>query len=255
MLRGRAPRRAIARVTVRGGATLHTRLRLRVRASGAPRRAVATRVRRARFRATIEGTRTIRWSVDTTDTDPACGETHHGSGREVIRFRSARPQRLTVRRGRSGVPSFVIGRRWAQFDTRGRVSRTGSLTAVPHPNGVPCGGGAPGGDPTPAPVSDCGTKRFSHLPVIPVPLGPNALRIDVGDPAPLPPFSDCPVYGEAFPQLLTAGRTRLPAAELFDPEIGKEVVLGGGHRHESAAGITVDARLNWTLTLERIRRP
>src|SRR5262245_1799726 len=55
------------------------------------------KVRRAQFRATIEGIQRIHWSVDTTDTDPPCGDTYRGSGREVIRFRSARPQRLTVR--------------------------------------------------------------------------------------------------------------------------------------------------------------
>jgi hypothetical protein len=206
--------------------------------------------RKARFRATIEGVQTITWSVDTTGTNPACGETYRGSGRERIRFRSPKPQRLTVRMSH-GVPIYAMGRRWAELLTNGSVTRHGSLTAIPHPNGVPCGGGAPGGDPPRPPASDCGTEAFEQLPLMPVPLGRNAIRFEVGDPAPLPPFQTCPVYGPAFPTLLGDVKTRLPARELFDRSIGKEIVLGGGHRRESAAGITTDTRLKWTLTLER----
>jgi hypothetical protein len=201
----------------------------------------------ARFRASVEGVQRIAWTVDTAD---ACGGTYRGSGSEVVRFHSIRPQRLTVRSGR--VPTFAMGRRWARFDTRGRVTRDGAVTYTPDPNGGACGDGGGGGDPVAPPPPDCGTKRFRLLPLVPEPVGRNAIRLGVGDPAPLPPFSACPVYGPAFPDVLPA-RTRLPMDELFDDSIGKELVLGRGHRHESAAGITVDTRLEWTLTLARIR--
>jgi hypothetical protein len=212
----------------------------------------------ARFRASIEGVQKISWSVEKTEGGGFCGGTYRGSGRETVRFHSARPQRLTVRVGARGVPSFAMGRRWAAFDTRGAVSRHGALSFVLGPNGVPCGDGGGGETPEPA-APDCGTKRFSLLPIVPEPVGRNAIRMAIGDPAPLPPFRNCPVYGQAFPELLTGGpvdslSTPLPVSELLDRSIGKEIVLGGGHRRESAAGITVDTRLRWTLTLERIQR-
>jgi hypothetical protein len=88
---------------------------------------------------------------------------------------------------------------------------------------------------------------------MPIPHNRHTISIDVGDPAPLPPFRDCPVYGPGFPELLAPVPTRLPARELLDRSIGKEIVLGRGRRHETAAGITIDTRLRWELTLERIR--
>jgi hypothetical protein len=203
-----------------------------------------------RFRASIEGVQTIRWTVEPQDGPSVCGGTYSGSGHETVRFRSIRPQRVTVRIARRGVPSWAIGRRWAQLDARGRVSRHGALTF--QPNGMPCGDGG-GGDPPPPPEPDCGTKRFTLLPLMPVPHGRNAIGIDVGDPAPLPPFRNCPAYGPGFPELLAPVPARLPARELLDRSIGKEIVLGRGRRHASAAGITVDTKLRWELTLERIR--
>jgi hypothetical protein len=204
----------------------------------------------ARFRASIEGAQTIRWTVEPQDGPSACGGTYSGSGRETIRFRSIRPQRVTVRMAGRGVPAWVIARRWARLDTRGRVNRAGTLTL--NPNGRPCGDGG-GGEPAPPPAPDCGIRRFTLLPLMPVPINRNRITIDVGDPAPLSPFRNCPVYGPGFPELLAPVPARLPARELFDRSIGKEIVLGRGHRHETAAGITVDTRLRWSLTLERIR--
>ena len=204
----------------------------------------------ARFRASIEGVQTIRWTVEPQDGPSVCGGTYSGSGHETVRFRSIKPQRVTVRIAKRGAPSWAIRRRWAQLDTRGRVSRDGSLTF--RPNGMPCGDGG-GGDPPPPPEPGCGTKRFTLLPVTPIPHNRNAISIDVGDPAPLPPFVNCPVLGPGFPELLAPVPTRLPARELLDRSIGKEIVLGRGRRHESAAGITVDTRLRWELTLERVR--
>jgi hypothetical protein len=206
--------------------------------------------RTAHFRASLEGVQTIRWTVEPQDGPSVCGGTYSGRGHETIRFRSIKPQRVTVRVARRGVPSWTIGRRWARLDTRGRVSRAGDVTF--HPNGMPCGDGG-GGEPPPAPKPDCGTRKFTLLPLLPIPPSRNTVSLDVGDPAPLPPFRNCPVYGPGFPELLAPVTTRLPVRELLDRSIGKEIVLGRGRRHESAAGITVHTRLRWTLTLERIR--
>src|SRR5262245_38857878 len=215
---------------------------------------------KARFRASISGTQTLDWTTP-VKTQVECGGDWKGRGHESFDFRSSRPEVVTAAATRDGGVVFRQRRELpAARDTGGSVTRHGTLELIPHERPmIPCGDGGPG-EPLQPPAPDCGTKRFAHLPIEIWPAGNDRIQIDVGDPAPPSPFQNCPDGAIAFPNLLgSAGSgsprysTRLPRAELFDRSIGKEIVVGRGHWRTRGLGRTVDMRLRWVLTLERVR--
>jgi hypothetical protein len=136
---------------------------------------------------------------------------------------------------------------------RGKVTREGTLDAAPA---GPCGGTGGGSIPR-----DCGTKSFEGV-SLPLAYRLAAKPKDQLDLAPEvidDPFANCPSAGTAFPTLVHTKdgehmRTELPRAELFDPSLGRIVVIARGSESETAGEHTYRTRIRWEVTFVRVKR-
>jgi hypothetical protein len=219
--------------------------------------------REATFRVSVQGVQTTTWSENHQSTGTLCDSSSHGSGSERIVF-SSRPVVIKAWQFMgAGRVVFTRGTKPATLPGRGSVTRNGKLERSDvDPR---CAVGDGDGDGTTAPpASDCGRKVIGSLPLM---LGwdpSNSKRIMVVNDSSKsgPPFENCPVSGDAWTTLLrwddkkgTAGE-ELPAADLFDKRQGKMLVLGKGtvKRSDSSRGSASTTRVQWTLTLTRLRR-
>jgi hypothetical protein len=213
-------------------------------------------VKQARFKATVEGVQTTTWTANHPST-ARCDEAMHGSGTERVTFASTRP--VTVKgfqmAGMKG-PSMLGNHGVAVLFTHGTVKRTGTLDRAPV---VPeCAVGDGGGSSTP-PASDCGLKRIPAL-LLDLQYDPaNPKRIFLfSESVDTPRFDNCPSLGNGWPVILsrdgnkTIGQT-LPAHDLFDTRQGKMILLGKGKVSGGSDGVTYTTRVNWTLTLRRLK--
>jgi hypothetical protein len=226
--------------------------------------ATATRMpgrnQQATFKVSVKGVQTTTWSENHQSSGDLCDVTQTGSGSERVVF-SSRPVVIKALRIMSaGSIFFVRGRKPATLPGRGHVTRNGTLNRGPIDPRCAVGDG---GDGTAAPPpSDCGRKRITSLTLM---LGydpANRRRINVfndsGQAA--PDFEQCPVMGDSWTTILrrddahgTPGE-ELPAVDLFDRSQGKILVLGKGLVRRTAMDVTSTTRIEWTLTLTRLRR-
>ena len=218
--------------------------------------------REATFRVSVKGVQTPTWTENHQSTGARCDSSAHGSGSERIVF-SSRPAVIKAWQFMgTGPVFFTSGRRPAALRGRGYVTRNGRVERGDFDPSCAVGDG---GDGTAAPpASDCGKRKIASLP-LELEWDPNnAKRIMVVNDAGKsgPRFDSCPVNGWSWTTLLryddkkgTAGE-ELPAADLFDKRQGKMLVLGKGlvKQSDSSLGIASTTRIEWTLTLIRLRR-
>jgi hypothetical protein len=218
---------------------------------------VPLHVKQARFKATIEGVQTTTWTANHPST-ARCDQAMHGSGSERVTFASTRP--VTVKAfqmaGMNG-PSMLGNHGLAVLFTHGWVKRSGTLDRAPV---VPeCAVGDGGGPSSEPPASDCGRKRIPALllDLLYDPAKPNRIFLQ-SEPVQAPRFDNCPSLGDGWPVIVsrsgdhTIGQT-LPARDLFDSRQGKMIVLGKGKVAGGSDGVTYTTRVNWTLTLTRLK--
>jgi hypothetical protein len=216
------------------------------------------KVSEAWFKVTVEGVQTTTW---TADHKPAfrCDSSYRGSGSERVTFKSRRPLVVRAFRLGKGPVSFINDGKLAALPTRGNVKRSGTQTLDPSP--PECAVGDGDGDPGDPPRPDCGTKA---IPSLMLSLQYDALspdRITLSpDPNPTAPtFTRCPMMGTGWTTFLTSDATRrtagekLPRADLFDKRQGKMIVIGRGAISSNAQGIRSTTRIQWDLTLTRLR--
>lgn len=219
------------------------------------------RVREAYFRVTVEGVQRTKWTANHTS-ERRCDPAYTGSGSERVRFASKRA--VVVRAfqfGRRGPVSLLAGPGLAELPTRGSVRRSGTLNLPPADPGCAVGDGGDGTYVPPPP--DCGTKAIPALKLRLAydALSANRITLSPAEFPSRPTFKQCPIQGVGWTTILsrddrerTAGQL-LPRDELFDRRQGKMLVLGEGKVHTNISGVDSTTRMDWTLTLTRVRKP
>jgi hypothetical protein len=209
------------------------------------------------FRAEVKGVQTTTW---TEHHAPAsrCDQAVTGSGREQVLFHSTRPQKIVATLfGGHHVLFGSAELASADIVTRATVSRRGETSASPlDPTCLGAGGGGI------APTHDCGTHRGS----LAVALGWSpagryeGIVLEQGDLGSLlNTYTNCPVIGTAFPQLLELTTTnapvvaRMPAKALFDTTIGKHIVIATGRRVDRSGDSASTTSIRFTVSLTRVK--
>lgn len=210
------------------------------------------------FRAEVKGVQTTTWTEHHTPLS-RCDQGVTGSGREQVTFHSTRPQKIVATL--FGGHHVIFGSAdlaSADIVTKATVSRQGETSATPlDPTCLGTGGG--GGV---APKHDCGTHHGS----LAVGLGWSpagryeGILLEQGDLGSLlNTYTNCPVIGTAFPQLLeltTAGSpivARIPAAAVFDTSIGKHIVIATGRRVDHSGDSASTTSIRFTVSLTRVK--
>lgn len=225
-------------------------------ALAAPAAAQAGQYETAKFKVTVEGKQQIEWAA--TDPDMgSCDVTSLETGSEKVRF-SSRPTTISAFRAPGDkLVTFVAGKGLPRFKAKARVTRDSDLTLGPSTPGEECPGGGGTGAPIPP---DCGTKTVDPYMIgfgYDSELGKriNLFGGDAED-----PFRNCPGAGaNGFPYLLgefTDGARRklpdFPASEVFDEEIGKEILIGRASRTVSDPGFSLEGKMQWEMTFRRL---
>ena len=216
-------------------------------------------VRQAWFKVSVEGVQTTKWVVD-KDAESECDSAQTGSGSERVTFTSTRKVKVRAFQLNRGEVFLTVGMagKPAVLPTHGRVRRSGTLTTTPPGLGCEVGDGG-GAEPDPP---DCGQKRFKGLRLRPMfdPLKRERITLSRADSRSLPDFKNCPLFGTGWTEILseddrkrTAGQ-HLPYDDLFDRRHGKMLVFGRGKVTSNSGGYFYVTRIEWTLTLERIRQ-
>jgi hypothetical protein len=216
-------------------------------------------LRDAWFKVSVEGVQTTKWVVD-KDAESQCDSSQTGSGSERITFASTRKIKTRAFQLNGGPVYWVTGvSDPAVLPTRGWVRRSGQLTTTPP--GVGCEVGDGGGGDYEPPAPDCGRKRIKSLRLRLMfdPLKRERITLSRNDNRRAPEFKNCVMLGEGWPDILskddkkrTAGQ-HLPYDDLFDRRHGKMLVFGRGKVTSNSGGYFYVTKIEWTLTLERIR--
>jgi hypothetical protein len=217
------------------------------------------RVQQARFKATVEGVQTTGWTADHPSTG-RCDTAYHGKGSERVTFASTRAVTIKAFQIARSRPMFAgsPGRAAGQPDlpTSGWVRRSGTIDRAPV---VPECAVGDGGGPSTAPASDCGRKRIRALTLR---LEYDSAKKDwitlTSQPVDEPRFDNCPSLGDGWPVILSYANGRtvgqdLPAHDLFDRRQGKMIMLGKGRASGNDNGVRWTTRVQWTLTLTRLK--
>jgi hypothetical protein len=224
----------------------------------APAMAAQHAPRVAVFRAEVKGVQTTTWTENHTP-QSRCDQSVTGSGRERVVFHSTRPQKMIATLfGGHHVLFGSADLASADIVTRATVDRQGATSATPlAPTCLGAGGG--GGVP---PKHDCGTHHGS----LAVGLGWSpagryeGILLEQGDLGSLlNTYTNCPVIGTAFPELLdlnTSGSpvvARMPVAALFDTTIGKHIVIATGRRVDHSGDSSSTTNIRFTVSLTRVK--
>ncbi len=183
-----------------------------------------------------------------------CDVDGHGSGTEVLRFASRKPELIDA--NRFGPNLVVFGNGHAADDdvmmnaklTRRRSEWHGTLPAN-------CGGNGGGGKVTP---SDCGTKypRFDLM-VGWKPTGRRGITLDTGFFPPVEVFHNCTVNGIHYPEILTSQKRSqivgsISVASLFSPSgLARKTTGAGRYVFRDSTGWQ-ETTIRWTITLRPV---
>src|SRR5947209_6931619 len=203
------------------------------------------------FEVTVTGIQTDAYSYSHHKVF-VCDVDGHGSGTEVVRFASAKPELIDA--NRLGPNLIVFGNGHPADDevllhakiTRHRSEWHGA--ADPTCNGS--GGGATSQPP------DCGTKHAAFdLMIGWLPSRRRAgLTLGTGFFPPLPAYHNCPINGIAYPSILTSGKrsqivAALPPGELFSPSKISRRVTGAGRYVLRDSSSWQETTIKWTVKL------
>lgn len=218
--------------------------------------------KRGVFRVKLVGYQLTRWSLHSPP-DGICTGQSSGSGFERVVFRSpARRMKLSAF-GEPKLTSMILPR----MKVRGQLTRRGSTTYTPLENPDPnCPYGDGGGPDYVPPKPDCGTRRFNGIPISLVALdGFFRLRSEASIDS-RPRFRKCPNLATQWPTIITEKtnrkpiQTRFPGRLVFNRKFNRKtgkwskviVIAKGVKRYRSFTNSSV-TRLQWTLTLKRLR--
>lgn len=198
------------------------------------------------------------WSTLSDDEAAECRTKTFGSGSENLYFKTAAPQRVSVMATRD-LGTYVFGN--LAFDGTATVEREGhqQVTVEDPCPPVAEGDGDSGGEPPPAP--DCGTRT-----------GPFGFDLSftrktvelVSDSSRgnYELFSNCPVQGTSYPDLLTVTGTetgydtiRAPLAlkDLMNPRKTKPFVIeSGGELRDDLVDAQSTSRIGWKIVMKRV---
>ena len=207
----------------------------------------------ADFRVTVEGTQTNKWS-SSYKSQGKCDASGEADGTETVRFATRRAQRVTV----NGDPFVHFGAKYLPLTlpTRAKITRYGAENYQPTP--PECGGTGGGSGKPPKP--DCGTKRVPWKLQAHYWFNDDQISLEHQGGVYDDPFTNCPVAGVGFPQLLTSDssyryiRGKVKPGRFFDKRVDTIVVHAAGKRVEKkpALGIDRTATVDWKLTFHRI---
>jgi len=119
-------------------------------------------VRTARFKITVSGSQSTKWTLDNTTFD-GCIQGYvrqSGSGAQSFSFKSTKPATgLAARVGKTTTFTAITGNATPGARVRGSVTRSGQVTSQQlSGTGPGCGNGGPQSS---APAPDCGKRAFS----------------------------------------------------------------------------------------------
>jgi hypothetical protein len=176
---------------------------------------------------------------------------------EKVVFKST-PKLMTFYDAPGQLNPIVLLDQAGKWPTAATVTRHYTPHVVAPPASPQCGE-ADGGESV-APQYDCGTKKVPNWEV--------ELKYDEGRKDLLhvlgrdhaDPFTNClaPVGDLSFPFLILEDtnekpiRAELPAAEVFDPGIGKLIVLGNGVQKVEEPDISAKVSIEWDVSLTRV---
>lgn len=217
--------------------------------------------KRGVFRVKLVGYQLTRWNLHSAP-DGVCTGASSGSGFERVVFRSpARRMKLSAF-GEPRLTSMILPR----MKVRGQLTRRGSTSYTPPENPDPnCPYGDGGGDQEPI-LPDCGTRKYSGIPISLFALdGFFQLRSEASIDA-RPYFRKCPNLATKWPTIITKRtngkpiQTRFPGRLVFNRKFNRKtgkwskviVIAKGVDRRRSFSSSSV-TRLQWTLTLKRLR--
>jgi hypothetical protein len=215
--------------------------------------------REAKFRVSVKGVQTTTWTAN-HQPQFRCDRPFTGSGKETVSFKSKRAVIVRAFQLGNGTPMLLNRSRrdQASLPTKGWVRRNGQTNSPPvDPN---CAVGDGDGTYVP-PAPDCGRKNFGSLDLQLMydPLKRGRLTLSGSGPRDPQLFKQCPVHGASWPDILssddrkrTAGE-ELPYKDLFDKKQGKTILIGRGTQRQSVYGITSTSKIQWELTLRRLR--
>lgn len=222
--------------------------------------AQAAKYESARFKATVEGVQTVNWSKS-SDEDGTCMVTHDNTGSEKVKFGSSKPVIVSAFKAPgSKRPSLIAGEGLPELPVKAKITRQNEDTYGPMgPEDRDCADGPGMGGPPPA--SDCGTKAVGWK----LDLGYDYQlkdRINLGAYNTDDPFGRCPGVGsDGFPFLVGQvggydGKRKLPelpSSELFDPSLGKLILIGRNKKTISRDGYSSQGSSRWVLELKRLK--
>jgi hypothetical protein len=213
----------------------------------------------AKFTATFEAQRTVKWNEPRWQPPSSCYRVHYeyGSGGETWKVKS-RPTKILVSRGYKGVPMVRIGT-WNEreptvqigLEASGIQSRANDVFSGWNPGSC---GGVPGTDPPR--VTDCGTRLPKHI-VLPQ-FAARTLTPDVID----APDNMAPGFGKCAlnqPGKIAEAWTRVPGKYSLSKLLSarrKPVQITGKDKWNdkgflpNGGLLNRSAQVSWTLTLE-----
>jgi hypothetical protein len=215
--------------------------------------------RDAYFKVTVKGVQTTNWT-ENHQPQFKCDYTSTGSGKEKVVFKSRKA--VVIRAFQfmgKGPVLFVRGKGQADLPTRGYVERQGTRALAPA--SPECAVGDGDGSYTP-PKPDCGRKTISSLPLRLAydALNKNRITLSTYTSPKAPVFQQCPLSGIGWSTILssddhkrTAGQS-LPVKDLYDRRQGKMIVLGKGAAVTNSGGTAATTKINWELTLTRLKK-
>lgn len=210
----------------------------------------------AKFKVSLKGTQEVK-TANHQDAEFPCDVRDYSTSGETTKFKTKKPLVFTVSQRGKAEPTFSAAKTGFSFPVTATINRYNNpdITTSGDPSCGDNGGGVVGG----GPKSDCGIKKapwdlaFEY----------DYYRKDIltitdysgGD----DPFDYCGGGAEMFPFLSdTDGRANplggeLPAEELFDPKIGKLILLAKGRKADDTSISTSIIDVRWELTLKRMK--
>lgn len=211
----------------------------------------------AEFKVSVEGSQSVIWKKHRED-EGYCSVSYDATGSEKVRWRTPRAVKVSAFMAPgSKSPTFVIGDGPPFFNTRAKVTRNVAEKFGPQDPLEECPGGGGGGTPT---KLDCGTRTVDWEMNFGFDFYDDEEVFLAGHPAP-DPFAKCPGVGsDGFSKIVGQSGTggvrklpKLPSKELFDPEIGKLIVLGKGSKKVSGSEYSSQGKSRWNITFKRIK--
>jgi hypothetical protein len=209
----------------------------------------------ASFKVEVEGVQTNAWKTDHAN-QGGCDVDIHGSGTEVVRFKSRKPKVFKLYQFGTTTPNFLnSGKKFDKYiDLAAKITRRGSISTT---GGQICSYGDGTGATTPPKPPDCGTKHSTWYGELNYSSRKkNFLMLEQALVVPLGPFYNCPNGSGSWPSLLDRTKKgevgqRLPTGDLFGPN-QQHVIRAAGRDEYSDKETWHQTTIQYTIKLTRV---